>query len=219
MKISYNKLFNEIKRLKTANTDAAAIAGVFAAALLISMIVLQLIYLNNAEANIYMRRGKNGTVYFSNVPVSNGYKVFMRTASKYKNKSYKILKYRKLIQKAAKRYGVNSRLISAVVRAESGYKKSAVSDKGAEGLMQLMPATQRMLNVSNPFNPAQNIFAGTKYLKSLLVKYNGNMSLALAAYNAGKNAVKQYGGIPPYSQTQNYVKEVVDYYNRYKKNK
>ena len=219
MKICCDKLFNGIKRLKTANTDAADIIGGFAAVLLISMIVLQFIYLNNAEANIYMRRGKNGTVYFSNVPVSNGYKVFMRTASKYKNKPYKILKYRKLIQKAAKRYGVNSRLISAVVRAESGYKKSAVSDKGAEGLMQLMPATQRMLNVSNPFNPAQNIFAGTKYLKSLLVKYNGNMSLALAAYNAGKNAVKQYGGIPPYSQTQNYVKEVVDYYNRYKKNK
>lgn len=216
MKISCDELFNAIKRFKTINGCAAGITGIFAAMLLISMIVLQFIYLNNAEANIYMRRGKNGTVYFSNVPVSNGYKVYMRTASAYKNKSYKILKYRKLIQKAAKRYGVNSRLISAVVRAESGYKKSAVSDKGAEGLMQLMPATQRMLNVSNPFNPAQNIFAGTKYLKSLLVKYNGNISLALAAYNAGKNAVKQYGGIPPYSQTQNYVKEVVGYYNRYK---
>jgi soluble lytic murein transglycosylase-like protein len=219
MKIYCDKLFNGIKRSEVINRNAAGIIGAFASALLISMIVLQFIYPNSAEANIYMRRGKNGTVYFSNVPVSNGYKVFMRTASKYKNKSSKILKYRKLIQKAAKKYGVNSLLISAVVRAESGYKKSAVSDKGAEGLMQLMPATQRMLNVSNPFNPAQNIFAGTKYLKSLLVKYNGNMPLALAAYNAGKNAVKQYGGIPPYTQTQNYVKEVVDYYNRYKKNK
>ena len=221
MKTPYNELFNEIKikRLKTLNRGAGGIIGGFAAILLISMIAFQLIYPNNAEANIYMRRGKNRTLYFSNVPVSNGYKVFMRTASKYKNKSYKILKYKKLIQKAAKKYGVNSRLISAVVRAESGYKKSAVSDKGAEGLMQLMPATQRMLNVSNPFNPAQNIFAGTKYLKSLLVKYNGNMSLALAAYNAGKNAVKQYGGIPPYSQTQNYVREVAGYYDNYKKNK
>ncbi|MHB1665058.1 MAG: lytic transglycosylase domain-containing protein [bacterium] len=166
-----------------------------------------------------MRRGKNGIVYFSNVPASNKYKVFMITAKKHHKSSYKILKYRKLIQKAAKRYNINRGLIEAVIKAESGYRKTAVSDKGAEGLMQLMPATQRILNVSNPFNPAQNIYAGTKYLKSLLIKYNNDVPLALAAYNAGKNAVRQYGGIPPYTQTQNYVKEVSGYYKRYRKNK
>jgi soluble lytic murein transglycosylase-like protein len=235
MKIFYKELFNAKQQLKKISINKALFIPIllilisvlslkkinkalFIPILLILVLILPLIYLNNAEANIYMKRGKNGTVYFSNVPVSNGYKVFMRTESKYKNKSYKFQKYRKLIQSAAKRFGVNSRLISAVVKAESGYKKSAVSDKGAEGLMQLMPATQRMLDVSNPFNPAQNIYAGTEYLKSLIVKYNGNLSLALAAYNAGKNAVKQYGGIPPYTQTQNYVKEVVDYYNEYQKN-
>ncbi|MHB8292127.1 MAG: lytic transglycosylase domain-containing protein, partial [bacterium] len=167
--------------------------------------------------NIYMRHGKNGIVYFSNVPVSNAYKVFMITVNKHNKSSYKILKYRKLIQKAAKKYNINRGLIEAVIKAESGYRKTAVSDKGAEGLMQLMPATQRILNVSNPFNPAQNIYAGTRYLKSLLIKYNGDVPLALAAYNAGKNAVKQYGGIPPYTQTQNYVKEVSGYYQRYRK--
>ena len=208
MKIIYNELFNMPQVIKKINSKVHI-------SILFYLILILFVHINNASADIYMRHGKNGIVYFSNVPVSSKYKVFMITVNKHHKSTYKILKYRKLIQKAAKRYNINQGLIEAVIKAESGYRKTAVSDKGAEGLMQLMPATQRILNVSNPFNPAQNIYAGTKYLKSLLIKYNDNVSLALAAYNAGKNAVKQYGGIPPYAQTQNYVKEVSGYYKKY----
>jgi soluble lytic murein transglycosylase len=161
-----------------------------------------------------MKIGKNGTVYFSNVPVANNYKVYMitRNPSKKSNNFNNSYKYQKIIKKAAKKYNVNPHLIEAVIKTESGYNKTAVSDKGAEGLMQLMPDTQRMLDVTSPFNPMQNIYGGTRYLKSLLNRYNGNLSLALAAYNAGQKAVTQYGGIPPYNQTQNYVKKVMYYY-------
>ncbi len=173
------------------------------------------IYPRNASADIYMRVGKNGTIHFSNVPVSNGYSLYMRTRS-YNNakfNGYGSNLYKQIILKASKKYHVSPKLIEAVIKVESGYNSSAVSDKGAEGLMQLMPQTQKMLNVSDPFNPSQNIYGGTEYLKSLIVKYNGNLRLALAAYNAGSRAVNKYGGIPPYGETQNYVKEVLDYYD------
>ncbi len=168
----------------------------------------------NAAADIYMRIGKNGTVHFSNVPVSNGYTLYMHTEN---NKishfnNYEHILYKKIIIKASKKYNVSPELVEAVIKAESGFEKDAVSDKGAEGLMQLMPQTQRMFDVTDPFNPSQNIYGGTKYLKSLIVKYRGNLPLALAAYNAGSKAVNKYDGIPPYNETQNYVKEVIGYY-------
>ena len=169
----------------------------------------------NAAADIYMRVGKNGTVSFSNVPVSNGYSLYMRTKN-YNNakfNGYGSNLYKQIILKASKKYHVSPKLIEAVIKVESGYDSSAVSDKGAEGLMQLMPQTQKMLNVSDPFNPSQNIYGGTEYLKRLIVKYNGNLHLALAAYNAGSRAVNKYGGVPPYDETQNYVKEVLNYYD------
>ena len=169
--------------------------------------------LKKAAADIYMKVGKNGTVYFSNVPTSNAYKVFMITGSAVKKEPGPYnYKYNKIIYKAARKYGVNPRLVEAVIRTESGYNATAVSDKGAEGLMQLMPQTQRTLGVTSPFNPVQNIYAGTEYLRSLILRYSGNLPLALAAYNAGKKAVAKYGGVPPYVQTQNYVREVIDYY-------
>ena len=173
------------------------------------------IYPRNASADIYMRVGKNGTVHFSNVPVSNGYSLYMRT-NNYNNakfNGYGSNLYKQIILKASKKYHVSPKLIEAVIKVESGYDSSAVSDKGAEGLMQLMPQTQKMLNVSDPFNPSQNIYGGTEYLKRLIVKYNGNLHLALAAYNAGSRAVNKYGGVPPYDETQSYVKEVLNYYD------
>jgi soluble lytic murein transglycosylase len=175
---------------------------------------INIIYVNTAAADIYMRVGKNGTVYFSNVPVSNEYNLYMRTSRNINNNlnSYGHILYKSIILKASKKYNVSPRLIEAVIKAESGYNIRAVSDKGAEGLMQLMPQTQRTLDVTNPFNPSQNIYGGTEYLKGLIIKYGGNLPLALAAYNAGSKAVKKYGGIPPYDETRNYVDEVMGYY-------
>ena len=116
-----------------------------------------------------------------------------------------------LIQQASDRYGVNPSLVNAVIRAESNFDASAVSGAGALGLMQLMPGTAQGLGVSDPMDPAQNIEGGVKFLSQLLKKYDGNVQMTLAAYNAGPGAVAKYNGVPPYSETQTYVKRVLSY--------
>ncbi|MBK7927354.1 MAG: lytic transglycosylase domain-containing protein [Bryobacterales bacterium] len=118
-----------------------------------------------------------------------------------------------LIEAAADRYGLPSALLHSVARTESDYSPPAVSHKGAIGVMQLMPATAAQLN-ADPRDPAQNIDAGARHLRDLLLQYNGSTFKALAAYNAGAGAVQKYGGIPPYSETRNYVERVVSNYYR-----
>jgi soluble lytic murein transglycosylase-like protein len=118
-----------------------------------------------------------------------------------------------LINQSAKKYNVNPNLVQAVVKAESNFNPSAVSSAGALGLMQLMPATAAGLGVSNALDPAQNIEGGVKFLSQLLTHFNGNVKLAVAAYNAGQGAVDRYNGVPPYQETQTYVERVLGYYN------
>lgn len=117
-----------------------------------------------------------------------------------------------MIDEASAKYGVDSKLVQALVQQESGFNPNAKSKVGALGLMQLMPSTAKGLGVTNPMDPKQNIEGGVKYLRSMLDRFHGNTILALAAYNAGPNAVSKYDGVPPYKETQNYVKSILKNY-------
>ncbi|HEY5584078.1 MAG TPA: lytic transglycosylase domain-containing protein [Ruminiclostridium sp.] len=120
------------------------------------------------------------------------------------------------IDSASQKYAVDKDLIRAVMKQESSFNPTSISKSGAQGLMQLMPDTADALSVKNPFDIYQNINGGVQYLKDQLTTFKGDVSLALAAYNAGPNSVEKYGGIPPYAETQDYVQKVNEYYNQYK---
>ena len=117
-------------------------------------------------------------------------------------------KYNDIIVEAAKHYDVDAALVSAVIKAESDYNPRTVSHKGARGLMQLMPATAKRFGVTNSFDPKENIYAGTRYLRWLLKKFDGNADLAVAAYNAGEGNVWKYDGVPPFRETVNYINRI-----------
>jgi len=179
----------------------------FAAALILGMLLGA-----SAEAQIYTRRGSDGTIEATNVPDGHGF------ALTYPGKGRLIHsrgwrgryngEFDQIINDASAAHGVSAGLIHAVIRAESSYDQYAVSSKGAQGLMQLMPPTARRMGVSNSFDARQNIFGGTRYLRLMLDTFQGNLSYALAAYNAGPNAVRRHGGIPPYKETRNYVAKI-----------
>lgn len=117
-----------------------------------------------------------------------------------------------IVSQISKKHGVDEKLVQALIKQESGFNTKAKSKSGAMGLMQLMPFTAKNLGVKDPYNPVQNVEGGVKYLKSMLNKYNGNVILALAAYNAGPGAVDKYSGVPPYQETQNYVRNILANY-------
>lgn len=121
-----------------------------------------------------------------------------------------------IVSKTSKAYGIDPDLIMAVMKVESNYNPQLVSPKGAMGLMQLMPGTADEMGVSDPFDVEENITGGVKYLRYLSEKYKGNLELILAAYNAGPAVVDRYGGIPPYKETQDYVKKVLSVYKKFK---
>ncbi len=171
-------------------------------------------------ADIYKYEDAEGIVHLTNVPTESGIKYILVMREKRilfdKKLGIDISKYDDLIAKASQRYNVEPALIKAVIKTESNFNHMAVSRKGAKGLMQLMPATASSLQVQDSFHPEHNIEGGVRYLRYLLKFFDGNLPLALAAYNAGENAVIRYGGIPPYRETITYVQKVMSYLNKYK---
>lgn len=176
-----------------------------------------------AEADIYRYEDEEGIVHFTDAPTDKRFKVFLRDLKKDKELRTKLkyassvnpAEYEQLIKTCSVKYGVNPCLVKAVIHAESGYNPNALSSKGASGLMQLMPATAKSLKVADRFNPKDNVEGGVKYLRFLLDTFKGDVSLAVAAYNAGLGKVAKYGGIPPYNETRTYVDRVLSYMKSY----
>lgn len=173
-----------------------------------------------AIGDIYRYVDPNGVIHFTNVPASSRYRFYMRETRTGLRLSYpqRVRRVDPLVRRVAKRYGVEVPLIKAVIKVESDFDPNAVSLEGAQGLMQLMPDRARKLGVRNSFNPAENIEGGVRHLRDLLDHFEGRLRLALAAYNAGRDAVTQYKGVPPYPETQRYVKNVLRYYAYYRRN-
>jgi len=173
------------------------------------------------RATLYTFVDEQGVTHFTNVPSDTRFRKVPGSSpapasqSGVRSSSLTAEKYEAEIAQCADNYGVDSALVKAVIKAESNFDNRAISRAGAQGLMQLMPATARLRNVDNPFNPEQNIDGGVRHLQYLLKTFDGDTKLALAAYNAGENAVRKYNGIPPYPETKNYVSTVLSHYGRY----
>lgn len=173
-----------------------------------------------AQGDIYRHVDEEGVIHLTNMPTNSNIKYDLILKEKrvlFKVKPSEINKYDHLIFRASRKYNVDAALVKAVIKAESNFNHQAVSPKGARGLMQLMPATATSLQVQNSFHPENNIEGGVRYLRYLLNLFKGNLSLALAAYNAGEGAVaRHHYNIPPYRETQTYVRRVLHYLSQYR---
>lgn len=168
-------------------------------------------------ADVYVYTDKSGVLNFTNTPTHMGYRRVLRDPnSPVRGAGALNTSYDSLIRTASGRYSVDPDLIRAVIKTESDFNPGARSHKGAMGLMQLMPDTARLHNVMDAYNPDENVEAGVRHLRMLLDRYRGNVELSLAAYNAGSGAVEKHGGVPPYVETREYIRRVLNFYNRYR---
>ena len=178
---------------------------------------LLLLLVTGAAADIFKYVDADGVVHFTNDPPTKKFKLYRREhiAQAPGNRSIPT-SYRDIISRNCEKFRLEEGLVHAVIKAESNYNSAAVSKKGALGIMQLMPGTARLLKVDNPLDAEENIGGGSRYLRQMLDEFNGNLDFAIAAYNAGPNAVKRHGGIPPYEETRTYVKKVKQYLSTYR---
>jgi soluble lytic murein transglycosylase len=165
------------------------------------------------SADIYRYQDEQGIWHFTNIKSDKRYKLYFRSSAR--EPTQYIKDYEGLIQQASEKFSVDPYLVKAVIKAESDFDYQAVSSKGAQGLMQLMPETADDMEVADPFNPEENILGGTRYLGLLLERYKNDKQLALAAYNAGPERVSEYKGVPPFTETREFIKRVMKYYKAY----
>jgi len=178
---------------------------------LIGIISINLLFSTLVEADIYRYIDERGVVHYTNIPKNDRYqKIF---SSPENNKTA----YTALVQKIARQYMIDPMLINAIIETESGWDRFAVSSKGALGLMQLMPSTIKDMNIKNPFDPEENIDAGIRYFRALLKRFNGDLKLALAAYNAGPSVIEKNNRIPDIPETRDFVNTVLSIYNNNKR--
>ena len=180
--------------------------------------IILLILANGASSDIYRYIDENGVMHFTNAPTASSreFKLFMKEGPQSSlSRNYR-KKYDDLISKASERYGISFPLLKAIIKAESDFDPKAVSKKGAMGLMQIMPKNFKLLGLKDPFDPTQNINAGARYFRQLYDRFDGKLALSLAAYNAGPKAVDRYKTIPPYEETEEYVRRVLKFYYNYK---
>lgn len=178
-----------------------------------------------AQAQVYTYVDENGvTVFTDRKPDTVRYRVrnlgcygTCRTGVNWDQTPLKSQPYAAEVQAAAEVFGVDEALVRAIMHAESWFEPEAVSSAGAQGLMQLMPATQQRFGVSDPFDPLQNITAGVEYLAWLMDEFDADLHRVIAAYNAGENAVKRHGGVPPFDETREYLRRVNILYQRYRR--
>jgi len=189
---------------------------------LIGIFSLMLVVLLGAvlpvRAHIYRYIDENGVMHFTNTPTSSiqKYRIYLKEKPRVIQRYSSSEKYDDLISDASERHGVSFPLLKAIIKAESDFDPHVVSKKGATGLMQIMPENFKPLGIRDPFDPWQNINAGARYFKQMYDRFKGRLALSLAAYNAGPSAVDYYKTIPPYEETEEYVRRVMKYYYNYK---
>ena len=176
---------------------------------IILIIGLGLLWPASVQADIYKYVDRQGRIHFTDKPTRSGYKLYLKTG---RSGSRDV---DRLIEHYAEKFSLEKALMRAVVKVESDFNPRAVSRKGAQGLMQLMPGTAHEMGVSDPFDPEDSLHGGGRYRRKQLDRF-GTLDLALAAYNAGPSVVEKYQGIPPFEETQNYVKKVRYYLKRYR---
>jgi soluble lytic murein transglycosylase-like protein len=188
------------------------------------VLVFGVFFFEPAQAGIYTFTDADGVMHFTNVPSTPRYAGMKRVAYMPESAASRRARpvdpgrFSPLVEQAAREHQIDQALLRAVIAVESGYDPNAVSHKGAVGLMQLMPQTARRYGVRNMYDPAQNIQGGARYLRDLMGKFNNDLPLVLAAYNAGEDAIAQHGNrIPPYRETRTYVPRVLNFYRQYQR--
>jgi soluble lytic murein transglycosylase len=168
----------------------------------------------SGKADIYKYVDRSGIVHFTNVPTSSRFHLYMKEHSEGSAATV-----HELICRYASRFHLEEALLRAVIKVESDFNPRAVSCKGAQGIMQLIPETAQDMRVENPFDIEENIRGGSHYLRLMLDRFNGNLQLALAAYNAGPDVIRRFGGVPPFQETRSYVERVMHYLRLYRQDK